>query len=210
MTFQRSLSERPASCAAMRVCASDFLRAGVGGCSRTCRLQLHGAGPSRTGRPPTSYPLPDDEWRRTHRRRFVAGHSAGNSGKRMALRPVTIRRYEDLLAAATKIVEADYASTLQLPEVASRVFCSKRTLERAYELSGTSFRVHLRQVRMERAAALLAKGDLRVGDVADSVGYRQAAQFAKSFHMHFGVLPKHYAANEPSPRSDAVVGAAMQ
>lgn len=110
------------------------------------------------------------------------------------MRAATLRRYEELLAAATAIVEADYASDLQLPAVAARVFCSTRTLERAYsEVGETTFRGHLRQVRLRRGAELLATGDVRVRHAARRVGYRHAAQFAQAFQLEFGVLPHEYA-----------------
>ena len=39
---------------------------------------------------------------------------------------------------------------------------------------------------MDRAADLLAEGDLTVRDVAHRVGYRQPAQFAKAFRRRHG------------------------
>ena len=47
---------------------------------------------------------------------------------------------------------------------------------------------------MERAAELLASGDLTVREVAHRVGYRQPAQFAKAFRRHHGVAPSDYRA----------------
>lgn len=112
----------------------------------------------------------------------------------MATRADTLRRYEILLAAASVIIDSDYGDDLQLPAVARRVFCSERTLERAYSvLGGMTFRAHLCHVRMERAAMLITEGNLRVGDVARRVGYRQAAQFSRAFRQHHGVLPTQYA-----------------
>jgi AraC family transcriptional regulator of adaptative response / methylphosphotriester-DNA alkyltransferase methyltransferase len=44
-------------------------------------------------------------------------------------------------------------------------------------------------VRMQKALELLREGSLPVRDVAASVGYRQAAQFAKTFRRHHGRPP---------------------
>jgi AraC family transcriptional regulator, regulatory protein of adaptative response / methylphosphotriester-DNA alkyltransferase methyltransferase len=56
------------------------------------------------------------------------------------------------------------------------------------DAGAAGFREHLRQVRMSRAAELLAEG-LRVHEVGRAVGYRQPAQFAKAFRREFGVAP---------------------
>jgi AraC-like DNA-binding protein len=66
-------------------------------------------------------------------------------------------------------------------------------LQRAYaEIGRTSFREHLTKVRMERAADLLATRRLTVREVAQRVGYRQPAQFAKAFRRHRGLAPSAF------------------
>ena len=94
---------------------------------------------------------------------------------------------------ATRLVEEEYARDLTLGEVAHRIATSKRQLQRVYqEIGETSFRDQLTHVRMERAADLLNQNGHTVRDVANSVGYRQAAQFAKAFRAHHGVSPSEY------------------
>lgn len=94
-----------------------------------------------------------------------------------------------------RIVEAEYASDLELDDIARRVASSRRQLQRAYaEIGDTTFREHLTRVRMERAAELLANGSLTVREVARRVGYRQPAQFAKTFRRHLGNVPSAYRA----------------
>ena len=51
---------------------------------------------------------------------------------------------------------------------------------------------------MERAAELLAARGLTVREVAQRVGYRQPAQFAKAFRRHHGVAPSAYRAARAS------------
>jgi transcriptional regulator GlxA family with amidase domain len=45
---------------------------------------------------------------------------------------------------------------------------------------------------MRRAADLLLGGTMPVQSVAASVGYRQAAQFAKVFRRHHGASPSSF------------------
>jgi AraC family transcriptional regulator of adaptative response / methylphosphotriester-DNA alkyltransferase methyltransferase len=110
-------------------------------------------------------------------------------------RPSTIRLRASLLEEANAIVERDYASDLSLDDIARRVASSRRQLQRAYaEIGHTTFRDHLTRVRMERAAELLATRMFTVREVANRVGYRQPAQFAKAFRRHRGVSPSDYRA----------------
>ena len=112
-------------------------------------------------------------------------------------RPTTIRHRTSLFEDAVAIVEAEFASDLSLDDIARRVASSRRQLQRAYsEIGETTFRDHLTQVRMERAAELLHSRRLTVRDVAYRVGYRQPAQFAKAFRRHHGVAPSDYRAAE--------------
>ena len=110
-------------------------------------------------------------------------------------RPTTIRLRASLLEDANAIVERDFASDLSLDDIARRVASSRRQLQRAYaEIGETTFRDHLTEVRMQRAAELLERGRLTVREVAHRVGYRQPAQFAKAFRRHRGVAPSDFRA----------------
>jgi transcriptional regulator GlxA family with amidase domain len=110
-------------------------------------------------------------------------------------RPSTIRLRSSLLEEANAIVERDYASDLSLDDIARRVASSRRQLQRAYaEIGGTTFRDHLTRVRMDRAADLLTSRMFTVREVANRVGYRQPAQFAKAFRRHRGLSPSDFRA----------------
>ncbi len=111
----------------------------------------------------------------------------------MTQRPATIRHRTSLFEEAALIVEAEYASDLGLDDVARRVASSRRQLQRAYaEIGQTTFREHLTKVRMDRAAELLATRRLTVREIAQRVGYRQPAQFAKAFRRHQGLAPSAF------------------
>ena len=116
-------------------------------------------------------------------------------GKVATQRLSTIRLRTSLFEEAARIVEHEYADELSLDDIARRVASSRRQLQRAFaEVGRTTFRQHLARVRMTRAAELLAASSLPVRDVAQRVGYRQPAQFAKAFRRHIGVAPSDYRA----------------
>ena len=109
-------------------------------------------------------------------------------------RATTVELRSSLYADATAIVEREYGADLSLDGIARRIASSRRQLQRAYaEIGGTTFRDHLTSVRMERAAELLARrDDVTVREVAQRVGYRQPAQFAKAFRRRLGVAPSDF------------------
>ena len=111
----------------------------------------------------------------------------------MTQRAATVRHRTSLFEEAVTIVEAEYGSDLNLDDVARRVASSRRQLQRSYaEIGRTTFREHLTKVRMARAADLLGTRRLTVREVAQRVGYRQPAQFAKAFRRHRGLAPSDF------------------
>jgi AraC-like DNA-binding protein len=110
-------------------------------------------------------------------------------------RQSTIRLRTSLYHEANEILRHEYGDDLSLDDIARRVATSRRQLQRAYaEIGDTTFRDHLTRVRMEAAAELLSSRVLTVREVANRVGYRQPAQFAKAFRRHHGTAPSDYRA----------------
>src|SRR5919112_2434760 len=111
----------------------------------------------------------------------------------MAMRTGTVARRRALFEEAVDIIEREFAEPLELDDVARRLATSRRQLQRAFaEIGGTSFRTYVARVRMLRALDLLREGRLPVREVANNVGYRQPAQFAKTFRRHHGAPPSSF------------------
>ncbi|MBV9214526.1 MAG: helix-turn-helix transcriptional regulator [Actinobacteria bacterium] len=111
----------------------------------------------------------------------------------MAIRPGTANRRRALFEEAAEIIEREYPKDLELDDVARRLATSRRQLQRAFaEAGATTFRTHVAYVRMRNALDLLNEGSLPVREVAARVGYRQAAQFAKTFRRHHGRPPSTF------------------
>ena len=109
------------------------------------------------------------------------------------MRDGTEERRRALYEEAKAIIQAEYPSELELDHVARRLATSRRQLQRSFsEIGNTSFRSYVAEVRMQRALELLQDGALPVRDVASSVGYRQPAQFAKTFRRHHGAPPSSF------------------
>jgi AraC family transcriptional regulator, regulatory protein of adaptative response / methylphosphotriester-DNA alkyltransferase methyltransferase len=122
----------------------------------------------------------------------TAGHCANNVNV-PERRPGTIRQRTTLYEEATRVVQSDFAEDLNLNDVARRIATSRRQLQRIYrEIGETTFRDQLTEVRMDRAAELLSSNGYTVREVANRVGYRQPAQFAKAFRGRHGLSPSEY------------------
>ena len=106
-------------------------------------------------------------------------------------RPSTVEHRSTLVREALAVMEAAHPEPLGVSDVARRIATSRRQLQRAFhEIRGTTFRDELRGIRMRRARELLLEQPgLTIEAVAHTVGYSQAAQFAKSFREDFGVSP---------------------
>src|SRR3954470_6856548 len=111
----------------------------------------------------------------------------------MTIRSGTVARRRTLFEEASEIIEREYAHPIELDDVARRLATSRRQLQRAFaEVGETSFRTHVAKVRMRRALELLREGNMPVRDVANAVGYRQPAPFAKTFRRHHGAPPSSF------------------
>jgi two-component system response regulator YesN len=108
------------------------------------------------------------------------------------MRDQTRVRRRGLVYDALRVVETDPARPLALDDVAHQIAASRRSLQRAFENEGITFRQAVAVARIRRARALLAEGSLPVYAVAERVGYMSKAEFTKAFKRHVGMRPSEY------------------
>jgi AraC family transcriptional regulator, transcriptional activator of the genes for pyochelin and ferripyochelin receptors len=65
----------------------------------------------------------------------------------------------------------------------------KRGFRQVFETSAFKY---LHDYRLEKARQLLAKGEMKVEEVASRVGFDSRSYFATAFRKKFGVNPKQY------------------
>ena len=123
------------------------------------------------------------------------------------MRDGTRARLRGLVHDALVVIERDLGHEISLDDVARGIATSRRSLQRAFEGEGITFREAVAVARMRRAKLLLAGGRMPVYRVADRVGYRSKAEFTKAFKRYSGMTPTEFvrsqvAAGEPS-RSEA-------
>lgn len=79
-----------------------------------------------------------------------------------------------------------------LPDLASSLHLTPRTLQRRLAAEGSSFAGLLQDVRLERAVELLGRRSLRMEEIAWRLGFSDAVAFSRAFKQWTGSAPAHW------------------
>ena len=80
-----------------------------------------------------------------------------------------------------------------IEELSHRYLINPTTLKTVFkEVYGNSLAAHMKEHRMEKAAALLRETDMSVAEIAGQVGYESQSTFSAAFKEQFGQLPTAY------------------
>ncbi|NUO72558.1 MAG: helix-turn-helix transcriptional regulator [Frateuria sp.] len=123
----------------------------------------------------------------------------------MTCRPATARHLRDLarLRRVRDRIDREYVQPLDVEALARGVHMSAGHLSRQFRLAyGESPYAYLMTRRIERAMALLRRGDLSVTDVCFAVGCASLGTFSSRFAELVGMSPSAYRRRE----SDATEG----
>lgn len=94
---------------------------------------------------------------------------------------------------AVKYIEENYMEKLKLSDVADHVYVSQWHLSKILNQHvEKSFSDILNHARIEKAKELLREPSLRIGDIAEKVGFLDMAHFSRVFKKHTGVSANEY------------------
>lgn len=97
-----------------------------------------------------------------------------------------------VLVSVIRSFETGLDTDIDLKALAESLGTSRRHIERMFgRYVGTSPKRYLRQLRLERARALLTETDMSVQDVAQACGFTATNAFAKCFRQRYGIAPRH-------------------
>lgn len=100
---------------------------------------------------------------------------------------------ESYVERAVAEIAGRYVTALSAEEVAAGLGISGGHLSRIFkQKTGLTFAEYLARYRMKRAAELLRDPAVRVGEVADLVGYRDQRHFSVLFRRLVGVTPTQF------------------
>lgn len=100
---------------------------------------------------------------------------------------------KDMMEAIRAYIDAQYREPISLQSIAERFYIHPNYFSKRFkEKFGVSFIDHLTAIRMKQAAFLLLDSELKVHQIADRVGFEDAAYFSSVFRKTYGMTPKQY------------------
>lgn len=82
---------------------------------------------------------------------------------------------------------------LSIEVIAGKMYVSSSYLRKAFQsLTERTVMGVLLDIRMNQAACRIIRGDMRISDIAQAVGYRNPAHFSRTFKKQFGQTPVEY------------------
>lgn len=91
-----------------------------------------------------------------------------------------------------RVIETSYPFPPKLARVAATLLVSERTLKRRLQEENASFQAMVDQVRLERARELLTGSAMNLSQIAERLGYADAANFTRAFKRWTGLNPSQY------------------
>jgi signal transduction histidine kinase/ligand-binding sensor domain-containing protein/DNA-binding response OmpR family regulator len=89
---------------------------------------------------------------------------------------------------------------LSVEEISKHVFMSRGTLyNKILELTGETPVEFIRSVKLQKAADLLEKTDMKISEIGYAVGFTTPNYFSRAFKAKFNMLPSEYAAQKRKP-----------
>lgn len=103
---------------------------------------------------------------------------------------VTVRKLDPRIEELVQLLKSRPSIRLTVGQAAERVGLSPDYFSRLFRSeTGESFRSYVLRVRMERARFLLEETAMKVGEIAESLGYREVYLFSRQFRETFGYPP---------------------
>lgn len=108
--------------------------------------------------------------------------------------PAPLRNPDEVVVAAvTRLISERLMAPPSLAEIARKVGTYEKKLSQIFrEQTGLTVFAFIREERIRRARQLLAETDMDVQDIADQIGFQNAANFATAFRERLGMPPSAY------------------
>lgn|GEM_PF-3895292 len=103
------------------------------------------------------------------------------------------RKYRLIVQSLISKVDSNYMEDISLEEWAREANLYPSFLSKIFkDISGWNFIDYLTHVRLTKAKELLKDTDVKIKDIAESVGYNQQSYFNRMFKKEFGLTPGEY------------------
>ncbi|MCQ4088285.1 helix-turn-helix domain-containing protein [Saccharibacillus sp. JS10] len=100
---------------------------------------------------------------------------------------------EQAVEIALQYIKARYGAELSLEKVASVVYLNPAYFSQLFkQKTGQGFKEYITQLRLDHAMEMLSESELKVGDIAERVGYPDVRHFSQVFRKKIGCTPSEY------------------
>ena len=106
---------------------------------------------------------------------------------------VSDNQRSSLINRAAEIIAESFAKKITIKDVAEKLFVSESHLMHEFkENLGETFNDCLTDFRVKKAKEMLSRGEYRIKEIADGVGYSDARYFGQVFKEKTGMTPSDY------------------
>ena len=107
--------------------------------------------------------------------------------------PEKVQRDNERIKRMLRYIQHNFSSPITVAEIAAAAAVSESECLRCFHATiGSTPIQFLKQLRLQRAAALLAGGAEKISDIAETCGFLDMSYFARSFRAHYGCTPGEY------------------
>jgi two-component system, response regulator YesN len=111
-----------------------------------------------------------------------------------AVKEAAVEANESGIDKAIVYINNHFCENISLSDVAKEVYLSESYLSRKIKrVKGISFVEYITKLRMEKAMVLLKDPNVKINDIAASVGYPDYRYFSQTFKKYFGYSPSEFA-----------------
>lgn len=97
------------------------------------------------------------------------------------------------VAMARQIIARNYHSDLSIEKIAKELHYSRNYFGQLFKQEmGMSVNEYINQVRVQKAKVLLLDGNLKIGQIAEKVGFSDQQYFSRIFKKIVGCMPSEY------------------
>jgi AraC-like DNA-binding protein len=114
------------------------------------------------------------------------------SGSRVLVQPMPLKA-ASLLSKINHQLSASLEEGVAIKRLAGAVHVSESSLRRQFrEYFGVSLGEYLHEYQINRAIAIMRKGEMRLGEIALHCGFGSQASFSRAFRRRTGMPPRDY------------------
>lgn len=108
------------------------------------------------------------------------------------------RRNSKVIRQVLSMIEKEYMQDLSLEYFAEKVYLTPSYLSYLFKKeTGTSLVRYITSYRLDKAAEMLVRTQMKVADIGERLGYANPSYFIQTFRNHFGVSPAKYRESQP-------------